>query len=102
MREIKYGIALGLLLGAIICSLEVNVGGTILLCFVLLIFLGNYCHKIEDTCKKNKCQWKSIEEAEQDPCVSDICRKDETPWYEITLLDEKRVERSLKNEESNC
>lgn len=98
MTYISIGVLLGIFAGVLLC--KVNIGAVVLLCFVLLLFLGNYCRKVELSCKRNKRQWKTVQEAEEDPRVSDIVRKGNTPWYELTLLDETKIERRLLDDEN--
>lgn len=98
MIYISIGILLGIFAGVLLC--KVNIGVIVLLCFVLLLFLGNYCHKVDSSCKRNNRQWHTVKEAEDDPCVSDIVRKRGTPWYELTLLDETKIERKLLDDEN--
>lgn len=98
MIYISIGILLGIFAGVLLC--KVNIGVVVLLCFVLLLFLGNYCHKVDSSCKRNKRQWRTVKEAEEDPCVGDIVRKGNSQWYELTLLDETKVKRRLLDDEN--
>lgn len=98
MTYISIGVLLGIFAGVLLC--KVNIGAVVLLCFVLLLFLGNYCHKVESFCKKNKRRWRTVKDAEEDPYVGDIVRIENTPWYELTLLDETKIERKLLDDEN--